>query len=59
MGFICGILSELPLSNVMRIFSDSGDSTGLLFFRFLMFGFLGMIIGGIIGLFVPVKRSND
>ena len=59
MGFICGVLSELPLSNVIRIFSDSGDSTGLLFFKILMFGFIGMVVGGVLGLFIPVKISND
>lgn len=33
-GLLVGILTELPLSNVTKIFTDSGDTSGLLFVKF-------------------------
>ena len=58
-GFIIGVITELPISNVTKIFSETGDTVGLMVFKFLAFGFFGMILGGFLGMLKHRKHAPE
>lgn len=49
-GFLMALLTEMPLANLLTIFTDANDTSGLLLVKLIAFGFIGMILGGFFGL---------